>query len=61
MLDSKNEVVLIDLDSSKPVGDELVKGGSFGWTLYDDFVSAKRNDTNALAKLDAYLLKIPPS
>lgn len=56
-LNSKNEAFFINLFSSKPLSDKPPKGVTHGGTEHDVFDSAKWNDTDALAKLETYLLK----
>ena len=55
MFDSDNAVVLIDLDSCRPVGATLIKGGTYGWCDWEAKQSLPRNDLNALEELREWL------
>lgn len=33
MMDSENKPIIIDFDSAKPIGEQLVKGGTMIWLL----------------------------
>lgn len=47
--------VLIDFDSARSTGEELLKGGTPGWVDEDLEISLEANDTRALRALDEYL------
>ncbi|KAJ7647847.1 hypothetical protein FB45DRAFT_998768 [Roridomyces roridus] len=54
MISKAGDPILIDFDSSLPLGLKLTKGGTFEWE-YEGGVSAKENDLWALAELREWI------
>lgn len=56
MFDSEDVTVLIDFDASMPLGQNLLKAGTYGWNDNHSEVSDQANDFYALEQLEFYLL-----
>ncbi|KAF4959411.1 hypothetical protein FSARC_10736 [Fusarium sarcochroum] len=59
MVDASDNPVIIDFDSCKHEGEELVKCGTPDWCLEDMQYAARENDFFGLSKLEELLSKIP--
>ncbi|KAI0505436.1 serine/threonine kinase [Xylaria bambusicola] len=57
MLNDNNEPILIDFDSCRLEGEELIKGGTPKWSDYDAKVASFANDEYSLEKIRKHLLE----
>ncbi|EHK17969.1 uncharacterized protein TRIVIDRAFT_67189 [Trichoderma virens Gv29-8] len=55
MIDADDNPVIIDFDSCKCEGEELVKGGTIDWEIENARYATRENDFFSLSKLQEYL------
>jgi serine/threonine protein kinase len=56
-IDSDDNPIILDFDSCKRFGEELLSGGTYGWIDEEYTTSASRHDESAMDKIEAWLLQ----